>query len=32
MVQFRRAHLQALVLLRREGGKVDIVWTREDSV
>jgi len=32
MVQFRRAHLQALVLLRREGGKVDVVWTREDSV
>lgn len=32
MVQFRRAHLQALVLLKREGGKVDVVWTREEPV
>jgi general secretion pathway protein K len=32
MVQFRRAHLQALVLLKREGGNVNVVWTREEPV
>jgi general secretion pathway protein K len=32
MVQFRRAHLQALVLLKREGGQVNVVWTREGPV
>jgi general secretion pathway protein K len=31
-VQFRRAHLQALVLLRREAGRVEVQWTREASV
>lgn len=31
-VEFRRAHLQALVLLKREAGRVEVVWTREGSV
>ena len=32
LVQFRRAHLQALVLLKREGGNVNVVWMREEPV
>ena len=29
VVEFRRAHLQALVLLKREAGRVEVLWTRE---
>jgi general secretion pathway protein K len=32
LVEFRRAHLQALVLLKREAGRVEVVWTREIPV
>lgn len=32
LVEFRRAHLQALVLLKREAGRVEVVWTREAPV
>lgn len=31
-VEFRRVHLQTLVLLKREAGRVEVVWTREASV
>jgi general secretion pathway protein K len=31
-VEFRRAHLQALVLLKREAGRVEVLWTREAPV
>lgn len=31
-LEFRRARLQALVLLKREGGRVSVVWTREQTI
>jgi general secretion pathway protein K len=31
-VEFRRARLQALVLLKREGGRVSVIWTREQTI
>jgi general secretion pathway protein K len=32
IVEFRRVRLQSLVLLKREGGRVDVLWSREVPV